>query len=228
MSFTKTDISELEKSLSYQFKNLDLIQEALSHPSLKQHDRLARDYERLEMFGDAILGFITVEMIFIKFRDYDEGDIAKVKSFLVSKDTLVKVALKLNLADYIIMTPGEEKSGGRGNVNNLENTMEALLAAIYLDSNIEQTRLIVQKFWAEYIQNIDFNHIDPKSALQELVHDLSHTIPIYKVIKSDGPVHSPHFTVQVQANGITQIGFGRSIKEAEKEAAKLLLIKLKK
>lgn len=227
MNFDKTNIIALEEALNYQFKNLDLIQEALSHPSLKQHDRLVRDYERLEMLGDSILGFLVVEMIFNKFRNYEEGDIAKIKSYLVSKDTIAKVALKLNLAEHIIMTIGEEKSGGRENLNNLENTMEAVLAAIYLDSDIECTRKIVQNFWAEYIQNIDFNFINPKSALQEFTHDLMHTIPVYEVIKSDGPMHAPTFTVQVRAGNITEIGYGKSIKDAEKESAKLLLIKLK-
>lgn len=227
MSFIRKDIIALEQALNYKFKNLNLLQEALSHPSLKQHDRLVRDYERLEMLGDSILGFLVVEMIFNEFRDYEEGDISKIKSYLVSRETISKVALKLNLAEYIIMTQGEEKSGGRNNLSNLENTMEAVLAAVYLDSNLDCARLIVQNFWGEYIKNIDFNFINPKSALQEFMQDLSHKTPIYEVIKSDGPMHAPTFTVQVKAGDITQVGHGKTIKEAEKTAAKLLLNKLK-
>lgn len=227
MNLSGTNIDKLEKSLNYRFKNPNLITEALTHPSLKQHNRLVHDYERLELLGDSILGFLVTEMIYHNLRNYPEGEIAKIKSHLVSKETIVKVARKLNLAEYIIMTQGEEKSGGRVNINNIENTTEAILGAIYLDSDIEQVRKIVQKFWAEYIDNIDFNEIDPKSALQEESQDQGYPIPKYEVIKKEGLLHSPVFTVQVAIDKYTEIGSGKSIKEAEKNAAKLLLAKIK-
>ncbi|GAB4163957.1 MAG: ribonuclease III [Rickettsiaceae bacterium] len=228
MTLPEKHIAELEKALNYKFKNLNFLKEALSHPSLKQHDPSARDYERLELLGDAILGFLITEMIFHNPVSYEEGDIAKIKAYVVSRDTIVKIAEKLKLADYIIMTTGEEKSGGRTNRNNIENAMEALLAAIYLDSDINQTRMIVDDLWSRYVKNIDLSSADPKSSLQELLQSQSHASPVYKVIKKDGAVHAPIFTVEVSATGHKQTATGKSIKEAEKAAARLLLQKLGK
>jgi len=224
--FTK-QIAGLENALNYKFKNLDLLKEALSHPSLKQHDNTIADYERLELLGDSILGFLITEMIFNNFLFYEEGSIAKIKAYVVSRETIVKVAETLCLSEYILMTVGEEKSGGKTNQNNIENVMEALLAAIYLDSDIHQVKKIVQNLWFKYIENIDFSAIDPKSSLQEWMHHKNHTIPSYEVINKEGPVHAPVFTVQVTARQHKQIATGKSIKEAEKEAARRLLYKLK-
>ncbi len=215
--------SQLEDKINYKFKDISLLKEALSHPSLKQHDINAKDYERLELLGDSLLGFIISEMIFSNFSNYQEGQIAKIKAYAVSKDTIVKIAQTLHLANYIIMTEGEEKSHGRENPNNLENVMEALIAAIYLDAGIIKTKEFVHKLWYEYIHDLDFDTIDPKSALQELTQHLYHNMPLYKVIEKTGLMHSPIFTVQVSAASHTQIAKGKTIKEAEKEAALKLL-----
>ena len=113
-----------------------MLKEALSHLSLKQTDSTKPNYERFELLGDSILGFLITEMIFNKFNSYTEETIAKIKAYGVSRDTIVKITGTLDLAEHIIMTAEEEHSSGRTNRNNIENTMEALLAAIYLDSNI--------------------------------------------------------------------------------------------
>lgn len=218
----------LEKAINYKFKNIALLKEALSHPSLRQHDRIAPDYERMELLGDALLGFLITEIIFNNFYNYEEGVLSKIKSYFVSKDILVKVARKLELAKYIIMTSGEEKSGGRLNDHNIENAMEALLAAIYLDSNVNQVKSVVHNLWDEYIDGeIDFDSLDPKSALQEFLQNAKHTLPHYQLINKTGPVHAPFFTIELSAAEHTQIAHGHSIKEAEKEAARLLIRKLK-
>jgi ribonuclease-3 len=227
MSDFSNQIASLENSLNYKFKNLDLLKEALSHPSLKQHDNSALDYERLELLGDSILGFLITEMIFSNFALYEEGNIAKIKAYAVSRETIVKVAEPLNLSEYIIMTPGEEKSGGKTNHNNIENVMEALLAAIYLDSDIMQVKGIVHALWFKYIENVNFSEVDPKSSLQEWGQQKNHSTPSYEVIEKKGPVHAPIFTVQVTVANHKQIATGKSIKEAEKEAARLMLHTLK-
>lgn len=220
------NFTKLEESLNYKFKNTLLLKEALSHPSLKQIDDTKTNYERFELLGDSILGFLVTEMIFNRFNDYNEGDLAKIKAHVVSHDILVKIANKLNLADYIIMTNGEENSGGRTNSNNAEDALEALIAAIYLDSNIEQTRTLVNNLWTDYIENVDPSMANPKSYLQEWLQDKTRTMPIYEVIKQDGPVHAPIFTVQVTADNQSETGSGTSIKEAEKKAALKILKKL--
>jgi ribonuclease III len=220
------NFTQLEKALNYKFKNLALLEEALSHPSLKQIDNTKTNYERFELLGDSILGFLVTEMIFNRFNNYAEGTIAKIKAYVVSRDTLVRVANTLNLAEYIIMTSGEEHSGGRSNCNNIENTMEALLAAIYLDSNIKKTREIVNILWSDHIENIDFSAADPKTYLQEWLQHETQQMPTYEVIKQDGPMHAPTFTVQVHAGETSQTGTGHSIKDAEKNAARKMLKKL--
>jgi ribonuclease III len=221
------NFSKLESSLNYQFKNKYFLEEALSHPSLKQIDDTKPNYERFELLGDSILGFLITEMLFNKFRNYDEGDLAKIKAYAVSHDILVKIAEKLKLAEYIIMTSGEANSGGRENNNNLENSLEALIAGIYLDSDIDQTRKIVNSLWSVHIENVDHNMANPKSALQEWLQDKNHQVPSYQVIKQEGPVHAPTFTVQVTALDQSETASGQSIKEAEKNAALKMLKKLK-
>ena len=220
---------ELERLLSYSFKNKGLLIEALSHPSLRQHHAYKdnKDYERLEFLGDAVLNLVITEILFRNFANYNEGNLAKMRSYLVCKETVCMVGVKLALKDYIIMTHGEEVAGGRDNTNNIENTMEALIAAIYLDSNIETTRNIIKKLWAEFMKVQNLMDYDPKTALQEWTQASDHRLPIYRMIKREGAAHSSTFTVLVKVKDYAQTGTGHSIKEAEKNAARSLLHRLK-
>lgn len=226
-NFSKEHILQLEKLLDYQFKNLDLVHEALSHPSLKQHEsKWRKDYERFEMLGDAILGFLITEILFNKYKKSEEGNLAKIKAYLVSKDTICRVAGKINLANFIIMTKGEEVSGGRLNPGNIENTMEALIGAVYLDSNIDSARIVVTKLWSEFLHDFDINQMDPKTSLQEWSQSHKYGMPHYDILSQDGPVHMPSFTVRVSSGPHKEIGHGNSIKYAQKDAAKKLLDKV--
>jgi dsRNA-specific ribonuclease len=121
------------------------------------------------------------------------------------------------------MTHGEEISGGRSNPSNIENSMEALICAIYLDSNLDITRLIIKNLWAEFLSSIDLAGIDPKTTLQEWSQSHGNFKPIYEIVKKEGPPHLPTFTVMVKIHDYQQIGQGSSVKAAEKEAAKKLL-----
>lgn len=220
------NINQLEQLIEYEFNDKELLVEALSHPSLKQHTTklpFPKDYERLELLGDSVLNFIITEILFKNFTEYDEGKLAKIRSSLVCKDTLCKIAAKINLEQYIIMTHGEEISGGRSNPNNIENTLEALIAAIYLDSNIEQIKLIVINLWSELLFTTNLTDIDPKTTLQELVQARGNSKPKYKVLKQDGSPHSPIFTIAVTALGKQETATGNTIKAAEKVAARKLL-----
>ena len=221
--------NELEKLLGYNFKNKELLMEALSHPSLKQHHeyKVDKDYERLEFLGDAVLNLIITEILFNNFANYNEGNLARTRSYLVCKETVCAVGVKLALKDCIIMTRGEEIAGGRDNPNNIENATEALIAAIYLDSSIETVRAIIQKLWAEFINVKDLRDYDPKTALQEWTQSREYNLPIYQVIKREGVAHSSIFTVLVKVKDHEQIGIGHSIKEAEKNAARNLIHRLK-
>lgn len=229
--FDREKVAELEKALNYNYKDIQLLEEALSHPSLKQQSKygeLQLNYERLELLGDSILGFIITELLFDKFIKYDEGDIAKIKAYLVCKDTLVKVASKINLAHYIIMTKGEEVSGGRENANNIENVMEAIIASIYLDGGIEEAKKLVSALWEDLLHKVNFSEVDPKTYLQEWAQGNKYDIPVYEVVDKKGPVHMPVFTVKVSVGSYHHKGTGGSIKLAEKDAARSLLAEIKK
>ncbi len=223
----KMDFIKLEKNLNYHFKNKDILIEALSHPSLKQHDASVKHYEKLEILGDSIIGFLVTEYIYKEVANINEGDIAKIKSYAVSKDNLSKIGTDLKLANYIIMTEGEEASGGRDNVNNIENALEALVAAIYLDSDMNITRKIVINLWQDSLINTDVANIDPKSTLQELLQSKGMDAPEYIIKNQKGSAHMPTFTIELRTMlGMTEAS-GKSKKEAEKLAARKLLKKLK-
>ena len=217
---------KLEQSIVYNFNDNNLLIESLSHPSLKQHSvqkTYIKNYERLELLGDSILSFVITEILFKNFSTHTEGKLAKIRSHLICKETLCKIANKLNLAEYIIMTHGEELSGGRTNPNNIENTMEALIAAIYLDSNIDIIRTIINNLWSEFLSNTDLIGFDPKTTLQELAQSKFKCKPIYEVIKKEGLAHAILFTVRVKIDNYTETGQGYSVKKAEKEASQKLL-----
>ena len=125
------------------------------------------------------------------------------------------------------MTLGEEIAGGRDNPNNIENVTEALIAAVYLDSDINTTHNIIRKLWEEFIKIKDLTDYDPKTALQEWAQSKNHHIPIYQLIKREGVAHLSTFTILVKVKDYEQIGVGHSIKEAEKNAARSLLHRLK-
>ncbi len=219
--------STLEKELNYKFKNIDLLEEALSHPSLKQHpDSGIKNYERLEFLGDAVLGLIITKILFEKFTDYNEGNLAKMKAYLVSSHIVSKIAQTIKLNEHIIITKGEELSGGRTNLNNLENALEAIIAAIYLDSDIHSSYKVVAALWNKYLYNIDLSIVDPKTSLQEWSQSMKYSTPEYNVIERAGSAHSPIFTVKIIIGPHTQIGKGKSIKAAEKNAARKLLSRI--
>lgn len=218
-------VKELEHLLGYDFKNKNFLIEALTHPSLKQYNQNnnIKDYERLEFLGDAILNFIITEILFNNYANYDEGNLAKIRSYLVCRETICGVAAKLKLGNYIIMTHGEEGSGGRTNVNNIENVMEALIAAIYLDSDIGTIGKIIRKLWGSFIDVKDLSNYDPKTTLQEWAQSNSYQVPSYQLINRAGAAHISTFTVVVKIKDYKQTGVGASIKEAEKNAARKLL-----
>lgn len=226
---------KLEDDINYNFTNKDLLIEALSHPSLKQHipkNGIQKNYERLELLGDAIINFAITEILFKNNSTYDEGKLAKIRSYLVSKELLCKIAARISLSDYIIMTSGEEILGGRKNLNNIENTMEALIAAIYLDSNIDNTKQIIYNLWQEFISITDLTDYDPKSTLQELAQKHGIGKPVYEVLKKEGLAHSPIFTIIVRMElnntlNYTETATGHTVKEGEKNAARKLINILK-
>ncbi|MCX7678862.1 MAG: ribonuclease III [Spirochaetes bacterium] len=223
-------LDSLQKKLRVKFSNKSLLNRALIHRSyVNETNATVRDNERLEFLGDAVLALVVNEYLFRKFEDYSEGDLAKIKSAVVSESTLAKVAMQLNLGSYILMGKGEEHSGGRFRESILANTMEAVIGAMYLDAGLKATRKCVLSLLKKDIERIDkLSYLrDPKTTLQEIVQKKYKCQPVYEVVEEKGPDHLKEFTVRLIINGKeVSRGTGNSKRKAEVEAARIVLEKL--
>jgi len=217
-------VEELEKKLKLKFKDKETIRNAFVHRSyLNEHpgEKLTHN-ERLEFLGDAILGFIVSEYLYQRFPEKSEGDLTNFRSALVNARSLAETASKLKLGDYLLLSKGEEATGGRDRQYLLANTFEALLGAIYLDLGLKVAGDFLEK---NLLPNID--HViekklykDFKSLLQEQAQDKLSMTPIYKVLSEEGPDHSKTFKMGVYFNErLVAEGAGNSKQTAEQAAA---------
>jgi len=216
-------LEHLQSVLKLRFRNKSLLGKALTHRSyVNECGAIAKDNERLEYLGDSVLALVVNEYLFKKFEDYLEGDLAKIKSAVVSEATLAAVARELNLGSYIQMGRGEEMSGGRDRTSILANTVEALIGAVYLDAGLRESRRFVLGLLKGAIDRIDrlSYYRDPKTTLQEIVQKKYKDRPEYRVIEESGPDHNKNLLVQlvVQGRDIC-VGTGSSKRKAEIEAA---------
>ena len=220
-------LQQLEKRLHITFTNKSLLKRALTHRSfINESSEPVRDNERLEYLGDSVLALVVNEYLFKSFENYPEGDLAKIKSAVVSEDTLAKVAIQMNLGDYIIMGRGEELTGGRRRHSILANTLEAIIGAVYLDSGLAKSKKLVLRLLKKDIQRIDkLSYLrDPKTTLQEIIQKKYKNRPIYTIIDESGPDHNKIYTVKLTVNNQDiSVGTGSSKRRAESEAAKKAL-----
>jgi len=219
------DFKELEVRINYKFKNLDVLQECLTHPSMNLEHK---NYERLEFLGDAVLNFIITEFLVKEYQTHDEGELAKKRSFLVSGNLISKIAKAIDLGAFIIMSNSERKSGGAENLANLENAAESLIGSIYIDGGIEAAKDFIMSFWQDYLLlEISGKDYNPKSYLQEWSLSKGYSLPIYKLKSQSGAAHDPLFEIEVLIDGFSAaIGYGRNKKEAEIIAARNLIKEL--
>ncbi|MFL2662229.1 MAG: ribonuclease III [Alphaproteobacteria bacterium] len=208
--------------LGYEFKDESLLKISLTHPSFSKKN----NYERLEFLGDRVLGLIISDEIFHSYPDDSEGNLAKKISFLVCKNTLIKIADELRLEKHFIIS----KNIKENSFDSIKaNSLEAVIAAIYLDSNFSNTYKIVKKLWNNCIQKINLDYHDPKSKLQEWSLKTNNILPVYEVKKKEGPDHNPIFTVNLKLNGkIYSIGVGKNKQDAEVMAAEKALKEIDK
>jgi ribonuclease-3 len=220
-------VSPLEERIGYKFRNPLLLAEALTHPSLRHEtQRKGIDNQRLEFLGDAILQLVITEYLYEKFHTEPEGQLTKLRSRLVSRDTLKKYALTLDLGRYLMMGRGEEASGGRARTSTLADAFEALIGAIYLDGDLETARKFLLTQTQADLEQLDAEPVDinPKGNLQELLQGLTATSPVYKSLSQSGPEHAKTFVVEVWWEGIALgQGTGASKKQAETAAAEMAL-----
>ena len=217
---------ELEKRVGYAFENKQLIIEALTHKSYKK----PYNNERLEFLGDAVLDLIVGEFLFHKFPASDEGILSKIRASLVNESGFTLLAQKINLGDFIYLSPAEENNGGRKKPSLLSNAFEAVIGAIYLEGGLEIVRDIVERLLEETHQKIDLQSLskDYKTALQELTQATHGVTPTYELLRSFGPDHKKEFEIAIILDNKTiATAQGKSKKEAQQKAAFIALEKLK-
>lgn len=214
----------LEARISYTFRNPRLLAEALTHPSLAYETQGPHfDNQRLEFLGDAVLQLILTRKIFLLFPQLDEGRLTKLRSQLVSRTALERYALRINLGAYLLMGKGEASSGGRERSSTLADAVEALVGAIYMDSDIDATTTVVMHLCHEEISSLDLNHehLNPKGRLQEIIQATGASSPRYEMLDQRGPDHRKEFVSRVfWQNEPLGVGQGSSKKHAETDAAR--------
>jgi ribonuclease III len=239
------DIAALEEILGHGFSQPALLEQALTHTSQARElealrpleSRRVGDNEQLEFLGDAVLGFVTSEELFRRFPHFREGELSKLRAHLVSERHLIRVAQQLELGHFLKLGRGEEKSGGRNKTALLVDSLEAILAAIYLDAGIEKAR----DFVLRHIVSPELEHLakngsslpltDYKSALQERLQAVGRPQPAYVLVKEAGPEHNKTFTVEARLIALNNHGRaefvgkaeGSTKKNAEQQAAQQVL-----
>lgn len=229
-------LGPLERTIGYSFRDLGLLEHALTHRSRAHEDASGGviDNESLEFLGDAVLGFVAADLLFTRFPTHSEGYKSKVKAGVVSAASLARLAEEIDLGRFILLGRGEEKTGGRHKHAILADSFEAVIAAVYLDGGIEAARhFIVSRLdplialAGEQVADAIFTD-DWKSALQEWLQAAGRGLPHYRVAAAEGPDHRKRFVVELLVGDrIVSSGEGRSKKEAEQVAAREALSKLR-
>lgn len=217
-------ISELERHIGYVFKSKELGERAMTHSSYGDGRRVVRDNERLEFLGDRVLGFLTADRLF-DLPGNQEGDMARKLNALVRKETCARIARKVGISDALLLSPAEERQGGREKTSILGDACEALLGALYLDGGLDVCRAFYDRFWQDEIEAVTNRSMkDPKTELQERAFTKGGGTPVYAVVKRSGPDHRPLFVIEVSVENIGSAqGTGKSKKDAERYAALHLL-----
>jgi len=229
----RDEFEALQRAIGYRFRDRGLLEHAMTHTSRANEDVSGGvvDNESMEFLGDALLGFVIADVLFREFPRFDEGQKSKAKAAVVSTATLAKQAERLQLGDHLLLGRGEEKTGGRRKQALLADTYEALLAAVYLDGGIEHARALIVREFAPLIDELRRDGVtgqDYKSALQELLQSRDLPLPDYRIVATAGPDHRKLFEIEVGVKGEPlATAIGASKKEAEQEAARCALDKLR-
>ena len=207
---------ELQNKISYNFKDINLLKLALTHKGYSE-----RNNQRLEFLGDAVLQICVSDYLYKNFPNMQEGDLTSMRASVVCGKALANVAKTLDLGKYIILEGTFSNSGGRTNSSVLEDAVEALLAAVYLDAGFDEVNLLVQNLWVDIIKGAK-PRLDSKGNLQKILQAEGKTPPEYVLIEERGPIHRRIFKMAVLIDGVEIAqAEGFSKKEAEKAAAQM-------
>ena len=222
-------IKDLETAIGYQFQNIQLLQNALTHSSYaneRWHNSLLSN-ERLEFLGDSVLGMLVAEYLYHTFPDRPEGELTRMRADMVCEHTLATVANKIGLGNHLMLGHGEERLGGRSRESILADATESVIAACFLDGGLDAAAQFVKKYILVEVPVTKLNNVDYKTALQELVQQKKNQVLSYMLVGQSGPDHDKQFDVEVSLNGtVVGSGSGRSKKRAEQMAAKAAVEKL--
>ena len=222
-------IKDLETALGYSFKNITLLQNALTHSSYaneRWHDSLMSN-ERLEFLGDSILGMVVAEHLYRNFPNRPEGELTRMRADMVCEQSLANVANTLGLGQHMLLGHGEERFGGRTRPSSLADAVESVIAAAFLDGGFEAAAGIIRRFILTEVPVRQMHNKDYKTTLQELVQQKKNQVLSYAMVGESGPDHDKSFQVEVSLNGnVVGEGSGSSKKRAEQDAARVAIEKL--
>ena len=224
------NLLDLEHKLNYYFNDRNLLKNALLHKSLgnERKEYKNQNNERLELLGDAVLDLIVAEYLYKNYKNASEGTIAKLKAMIVSEPILAKISRQIGIGKFLMLSRGEIVSGGRNRESILADSFEAILGAVYIDSNLDEARVFALSHIKQYIDHIEENEdiLDFKSILQEYVQKEFRTVPTYELVAERGPDHMKEFEIQVIVGNYREKAVARNKKKAEQLSAKALCIKL--
>ncbi|MBQ8597658.1 MAG: ribonuclease III [Lachnospiraceae bacterium] len=218
--YKQEEILELEQKIGYEFKQKQLLQQALTHSSFSNEQKInkLKNYERLEFLGDAVLELLSSQFFFERFPDMSEGQMTRLRSSMVCEPALAFCARDLSLNKYILLGKGEEATGGRERDSIISDVMEAVLGAIYLDGGLTAADRFVKTFILSDLENKQLFY-DSKSILQERVQKAGRSL-CYELLEESGPDHDKVFVVEAKIDGqAVSKGTGRNKKAAEQQAA---------
>lgn len=218
MSLSAIQLRELERRIGYNFRNHELLFQALTHRSASENH-----YERLEFLGDSILSVVIAEQLYFRFPKSPEGDLSRMRATLVCGTMLAKVARNFELGKFLKLGPGELKSGGFRRDSILSDAVEGIIGAIFLDSDMQTARAIVLQWYTPLLDNIKpgDNQKDAKTRLQEFLQGRQFDLPLYEVEATEGQAHNQRFTVSCTVALLAEpvIATGTSRRKAEQTAA---------
>ena len=220
------NLLDLEHKLNYYFNDRNLLKNALLHKSLgnERKEYKNQNNERLELLGDAVLDLIVAEYLYKNYKNASEGTIAKLKAMIVSEPILAKISRQIGVGKFLMLSRGEVMSGGRNRESILADSFEAILGAVYIDSNLDEARVFALSHIKQYIDHIEENEdiLDFKSILQEYVQKEFKTVPTYELVAERGPDHMKEFEIQVIVGNYKEKAVARNKKKAEQLSAKAL------
>ena len=226
-----SNFSELTQKLHYKFKNIAFLEEALRHRSYVNEQNIdMKDNERFEFLGDAVLSLVIGNILMLLHPEFKEGDLSMIRADLVNETQLAGIARSLDIGRHVRLGKGEAQTKGMDKNSILSDTYEAIIASVYLDGGYYVAYRMIEYHFSSLFDSISArstNHYY-KSQLQELVQTTRRLIPVYKVIKEDGPDHDKTFTVQLNVGRIVTLGAGKSKKLSEQDAARKALAIIEK